>query len=108
MIHGPLNIKFTVHINIFYKHIALFSGKQIDLCSSGIVVRHTYVYKESIVKYQREKKKIYIYLFIQNIQHKGVPYFASPFEQKMLFQPVTDHQPLHSHERVSVCRPIRL
>ena len=51
-----------LHINIFDKHIATFSGKQIDLCSSGIVVRRTYVYTESIVKYQREKNKIHVYL----------------------------------------------
>jgi hypothetical protein len=51
-----------LHVNIFDKHIASFSGKQIDLCSSGIAVRHTYVYKERTVKYQREKK-IYIHIY---------------------------------------------
>ena len=81
-----------LHMNISDRHIAFFSEKQTDLCSSGIFVRHTYVYKESIVKYQRERNiyiyiHIYIYLFIYlsrmfsiKVCHRSGCYFMCPFE----------------------------
>jgi hypothetical protein len=71
------NVQHCTYIATFSTNTLLYfqESKQIYV-SSGIVVRHTYVYKR---KHREISERENIYLFIQNVQYKGVPYIGMLF-----------------------------